>query len=217
MGNVNLTYYGHSMFFVEDPKINLVIDPFDKNVGYTLPSLEAKLVLVSHDHFGHNNAAMVKEAYHVLNKVEPFPFVMGSVRISSCRSYHDDCQGRSRGKNIIFKWKMSGLTFVHMGDYGESGLSMEQAEFISGVDVLMIPVGGVSTIKCQKAQEIVEVFTPAIVIPMHYKTNYCKLDINCAEEFVSLFEDPVFQASTITISPDILPDRTAVWVLEPVH
>ncbi len=217
MGNVNVTYYGHSMFFVEDPRINLVIDPFNENVGYPLPEVEAKLVLVSHDHFDHNNVVMIKGFRHILKEVEPFPFVMGSVRIESCRSYHDDCRGKNWGENIIYKWKMSGLTFVHMGDYGEAGLSMDQAEFISGVDVLMIPVGGVRTISCQKAREIVEVFSPAIAIPMHYKTNCCKVDINDAEEFVSLFEDHVAQKSTITISPDKLPEKTAVWMLEPIQ
>jgi len=217
MGNVNITYYGHSMFLVEDSRINLIIDPFGENVGYKLPELEAKLVLISHDHFDHNNAAMVKGVRHVLNKIEPFPFLMGSVRIVSLSSYHDDRQGNDRGENIIFKWKMSGLTFVHMGDYGEAGLSMEQAECISEADVLMIPVGGVYTINCQKAQEIVEALNPSIAIPMHYKTNCCMVDINDAEEFVSSFENPVFHTSTVTISSNKLPEKTEVWVLKPVH
>ncbi len=217
MGDVNFTYYGHSMFLVEDSRINLIIDPFGDNVGYPLPELEAKLVLVSHDHLDHNNAAMVKGVRHVLNKIEPFPFLMGSVRIGGCSSYHDDRQGKDRGENIIFKWKMSGLTFVHMGDYGEAGLSMEQAECISRADVLMIPVGGVSTIICQKAHEIVEALNPSIVIPMHYKADGCKIDINDAEEFVSFFENPVFHTSTIKISTDMLPEKTEVWVLEPIH
>jgi len=217
MGNVNITYYGHSMFLVEDSRINLIIDPFGENVGYNLPELEAKLVLISHDHFDHNNAAMVKGVRHIINKVEPFPFLMGSVRIVGLSSYHDDRQGNDRGENIIFKWKMSGLTFVHMGDYGEAGLSMEQAECIAEADVLMIPVGGVYTINCQKAQEIVEALNPSIAIPMHYKTNCCMVDINDAEEFVSFYENPVFHTSPVTISSKKLPEKTEVWVLEPLH
>jgi len=217
MGDVNVTYYGHSMFFIEDSRTDLVIDPFSENVGYPLPELEAKLVLISHDHLGHNNAAMVKDVRHVINKIEPFPFLMGSVRIVGCSSYHDKRQGKDQGENIIFKWKMSGLTFVHMGDYGEAGLSMEQAECISEADVLMIPVGEVYTITCRKAQEIIEALNPAIVIPMHYKTNCCKRDINNAEEFLSFFENPIFNTSTISISPDKLPEKTEVWVLKPIH
>ena len=217
MGEVNVTYFGHSMFFVEDPRMNLIIDPYGKNIGYPLPELAAKLVLVSHDHLGHSNAAIVKDVRHVLNKVEPFPFLMGSVRILGLSSYHDEHQGKEQGDNIIFKWTMSGLTFVHMGDYGEAGLSMEQAEYISEADVLMIPIGEVHTITCRKAQEIVEAINPAIVIPMHYKTKCCKKDISDAKEFLSLFDKPTFNTATVTISPGKLPENTEVWVLESIH
>ena len=197
--------------------MTLFIVPFDENVGYPLPELKAKLVLVSHDHFDHNNAAMIKGVRHIINKIEPFPFLMGSVKIENFSSYHDTRQGKERGNNIIFKWKLSGLTFVHMGDYGEAGLSMEQSEFISGADILMIPVGGRYTIDCHKAQEIAEAINPAITIPMHYKTNCCKVDIDDAGEFVSTFEDPVFHLSAVTIYAGKLPETREVWVLEPVQ
>jgi len=130
-----------------------------------------------------------KDFYNVIKEIEPFPFLIGTLKIESCPSYHDTCQGKERGENIIFKWRMSGVTFVHMGDYGEAGLSMEQADFISGADVLMIPVGGVYTIGCQTAQEIVEAINPSIVIPMHYKTSRCQININDAGDFVSSFEN----------------------------
>ncbi len=213
MGNIEVTYYGHSMFLVQDPRIKLITDPFNEKVGYPMPELEAKVVLVSHDHFDHNNAALVKGTRHVINDIEPF--LMGPVKIEGCYSYHDVFQGKERGENIIFKWRMSGVTFVHMGDYGEAGLSMEQAEFIFGADVLMIPVGGVYTIGCQKAQEIVGAINPSIVIPMHYKTSCCQLNIDDAGEFVSSFENPIFHTSTVTIFSDKLPETTEVWVLEP--
>jgi len=217
MGDINITYYGHSMFLVEDQRSKLITDPFDEKVGYPLPELEAKVVLVSHGHFAHNNAAMIKGVSHIIKEIEPFPFLMGSVRIESCSSYHDACQGKERGENIIFKWQMSGVIFVHMGDYGEASLSMEQAEFISGADILMIPVGGVYTIGCQKAQEIVEAINPSIVIPMHYKTSCCQLNIDDAGEFVSFFENHIFQTSAVNIFSDQLPETTEVWVFEPAH
>ncbi len=217
MGDVKVTYYGHSMFLIEDSRMTLVIDPFDKNVGYPLPELKAKVVLVSHDHFDHNNVAIIKGVRHIIKESDSFPFLMGSLRIVGLSSYHDDCQGKDRGENIIFKWKMSGLTFVHMGDYGEAGLSMEQTEFISGADVLMIPVGGRYTIDCHKAHEIAEVINSAITIPMHYKTNCCKIDINDAGEFVSNFDNPVFHTSSVNISSDKLPETKEIWVLEPFN
>ena len=213
MGEIKVTYYGHSMFLVQDEQNQLVTDPFDGNVGYPLPELEAKVVLVSHDHFDHNNAALVKGISHMISNIEPF--LMGPVKIEGCYSYHDVFQGKERGENIIFKWRMSGVTFVHMGDYGEAELTEEQQEFLSGTDVLMVPVGGVYTIDCQKAKELVELIKPSIVIPMHYKTSKCQINIDDAGEFVSSFENPVFHSSTVNIIADKLPKTTEVWVLEP--
>ena len=215
MGDLKITYYGHSMFLVEDEQNQLVTDPFDESVGYLLPDLEAKVVLVSHGHFDHNNASLVQGASHVINKIEPFPFLMGTLKIEGCPSYHDTCQGKERGENIIFKWHMSGVTFAHMGDYGETGLSEEQQIFLSGTDVLFVPVGGIYTIDWRKAIELVELVKPKVTIPMHYKTGCCQLNIDDAGEFVSSFENPVFHTSTATIFSDKLPETMEVWVLEP--
>jgi len=215
MGEIEVTYFGHSMFLVQDEQNQLVTDPFDESVGYPLPEVEAKVVLVSHDHFDHNNASLVKGARHIIRKTEPF--IMGSLKIEGCRSYHDAFQGKKRGENIIFKWHMSGVTFAHMGDYGEEELTDKQLKFLSETDVLMVPVGGVYTIDCRKAREFVEQINPSVAIPMHYKTNRCLININDAGDFVSTFENPVFHGESVTISGVQLPEATEVWVLEPTH
>jgi len=36
---------------------------------------------------------------------------------------------------------------VHMGDCGENALSLEEVDFLSGANILMLPAGGVYTIK----------------------------------------------------------------------
>ncbi len=215
MEEIKVTYFGHSMFLVQDERNQLVTDPFDGSVGYPLPEVEAEVVLVSHDHFDHNNAALVKGVSQVINEIEPFSFIMGTLKIESCASYHDAFQGKERGENIIFKWRLSGVTFVHMGDYGEAELTEEQQGFLSGTDVLLVPVGGVYTIDCQKAKELVEQIKPSIAIPMHYKTSKCQINIDDAGDFVSSFENPVFHSSTVNIIADKLPETMEVWVLDP--
>ncbi len=213
MEEVKVTWYGHAMFHVENPRVKLVTDPFDKAVGYPLPGVEADAVLVSHDHFDHNNVSLVKNARHVVRETEPL--LIGPVKIEGCRSYHDEVKGQQRGENLIFKWQMSGITFVHMGDYGEDALSLEQVEFLSGADILMLPVGGVYTIDGHKAREIVEAVKPSAVIPMHYKTKRCLIDLNDAGEFVSFFEHTAFCGSSVVVSSANFPSPTEVWVLEP--
>ena len=213
MEEVKVTWFGHAMFLVEDSRIKMVTDPFDEKVGYPLPEVQADVVLVSHEHFDHNNVSLVKDFRHAIRETEPF--LMGPVKIEGCFSYHDDAQGQNRGENIIFKWRMSGVTFAHMGDFGEAGLSREQQEFLSGTDVLLLPVGGVYTIDDRQAKEIVELIKPSIVIPMHYKTEQCNININEGNHFLAGFDDFKVCLSSVMISAETLPGKTEIWVLEP--
>jgi L-ascorbate metabolism protein UlaG (beta-lactamase superfamily) len=60
------------------------------------------------------------------------------------------------------------VTVCHLGDLGHVP-SQEQVEQFSDVDVLLIPVGGRSTLAGSRAAEAVNLIEPRIVIPMHYK------------------------------------------------
>jgi L-ascorbate metabolism protein UlaG (beta-lactamase superfamily) len=71
----------------------------------------------------------------------------------------------------------------HLGDLGHV-LSAEQVAEIDGVDVLLVPVGGGSTIDAVQAAQVVRQLEPKIVIPMHYKTENEKKDLETAERFL---------------------------------
>ena len=121
MDKIKITWFGHAMFLVENPEVKLVTDPFDEQVGYPVPELDADIVLVSHEHFDHNNVSILKGVRHIIKETGPFSF--DKVKIEGLSSYHDDARGKKRGQNIIFKWIMSGVSIAHMGDYGELHLS----------------------------------------------------------------------------------------------
>jgi len=211
MDKIKITWFGHAMFLIENPNVKLVTDPFDEQVGYPVPQLDADVVLVSHEHFDHNNISALKGVRHIIKETDPFYF--DTVKIEGCLSYHDDAQGKKRGKNIIFKCNMSGVSIAHMGDYGEPYLSFEQKEFLKGIDVLLLPVGGVYTIDGPKAGKFVEELKPKIVIPMHYKTEYCSIGINDITAFLKTVKDVKHFPSFVTISADTLPSETEVWLL----
>ncbi len=158
MVEVNITWFGHSMFLFENPQLRLLVDPFDESVGYPLPEVDADVVLVSHDHHDHNNVSLLKNVDRIVkNDLTAF---LGTSKIEGCSSFHDECGGAERGDNTIYKWNMSGITFVHMGDYGEPGLTRQQLEFIQGASVLMIPVGGIYTIGAAEAVQIIKSSKP---------------------------------------------------------
>ena len=72
---------------------------------------------------------------------------------------------------------------AHLGDLGHT-LDIKQLERLKGSDILLIPVGGKYTLDGKMAAEVVSQIEPRIVIPMHYKINGSKVDIDNVDRFV---------------------------------
>ena len=89
----------------------------------------------------------------------------------------------SEGKNTAFVIDIDDVMICHLGDLGHV-LTAEQVAEIDGVDVLLIPVGGISTIDAIQAAQIVRQLEPKIVIPMHYKTEAIKRELETADRFL---------------------------------
>ena len=82
----------------------------------------------------------------------------------------------------------------------------------------MIPVGGTYTIDAEQAKEFVDRIMPDVVIPMHYKTRDCSMDISRLNEFLDLFEDEdivYIESDTVEFDrADFDGETTKVYVLE---
>ena len=215
---MKIQYLGHSSFkLTESTGISVVTDPYDDSVGYHMPETDADAVTVSHHHYDHDAISKVKGNPVVLDKETGY-ILKDSVEISSIMSFHDDCRGKKRGENIIFKFRMDGLDVCHLGDLGED-CSSDLIEMILPVNVLMIPVGGNYTIDAKMAKEYVDRIMPDIVIPMHYRAKGCKLDIDKDDDFIDEFDgENVVIAETgdeIEISRDDLDgEQTTIIVME---
>ncbi len=183
---MKIRYLGHSSFLLtESTGTAIVCDPYDGSVGFEMPEVTADAVTVSHHHFDHDNAGAVSGNPVVLDREQGYE--LPGVDIKAVKSFHDDAGGSLRGENIIFKFRMDGLDVCHLGDIGEE-CSAELIEAILPVNVLMIPVGGNYTIDAAMAKEYVDRIMPDVVIPMHYRTKDCKIDIEKVDGFLSLFD-----------------------------
>lgn len=184
---MKIKYLGHSSFLLtESTGTSIVCDPYGEGVGYKMPQVSADAVTISHHHFDHDNVASVSGKPVILDKEQGFE--LDGVDINAVRSFHDGAKGKLRGENVIFKFRMDGLDVCHLGDLGEE-CSAELIEAILPVNILLVPVGGNYTIDAAQAKEYVDRIMPDVVIPMHYRTKDCKIDIDKVDEFLDLFED----------------------------
>lgn len=185
---MNITWLGQSCFKIEE-KVNgeivtVVTDPYDKTIGLRLPKTKANLVTVSHDHHDHNNIE------GVLGMEENEPFIIDrsgeyeykGIFVNGVGSFHDKKEGEERGKSVMFRIEIDGVSVLHCGDLG-TNLSDAQLEKIGEVDILLIPVGGKYTLNAKEAAEVVRQVEPRIVVPMHYKIPGLDLDIDDVKAF----------------------------------
>src|SRR3989344_2890377 len=168
---MKISWAGQSCFEIsvspsKEVSATIVIDPFDEKIGLKLPNMEADVVLISHAHHDHNNAKGIKGNPMVIDG--PGEYEVRGVFIKGIDSFHDDVNGKERGKNTMYAIEAEDIKICHLGDFGQKQLTDEQLDAIGHVDVLMIPVGGEYTISSSEAQKVIGQIEPRMIIPMHY-------------------------------------------------
>lgn len=219
---MDITFLGQASFKLKGKNATVVTDPYDSSIGLKFPKTSADIITISHDHPDHNAASLVEgEPF----KVEgPGEYEIKEVKIVGVSSFHDNKGGKERGKNIIFNMKIDGLWLCHLGDLGQSELTNIQTEAIGGVDVLLVPVGGVYTIEVSEAAKIAAELEPKVVIPMHFADPLAERvsgDSNIELEPVDKFlkemgTEKVERQPKISLKKEHLPEELTVMLLNKV-
>ena len=208
---MQIRWHGHACFEITND-ITIVTDPHDgKSIGLPTPSVKGDIILVSHDHYDHNSVKTVEKEGSIVVRDLGKKTIRG-IEIEGIESFHDEERGAKRGKNIIFKFKVDGITFCHLGDLGHVP-DEELLEKIGKVDVLFIPVGGTFTIDADSAWETANLIDPKIIVPMHYKIQGLSLPISDVDPFLSKNKFKVLHVGNeIHIEKEELPNEKEIWV-----
>lgn len=215
---MDITHLGHASFKIRGKQVSLVTDPFSPAAtGLKFPkNLEADIVTISHQHEDHNylEAGSWKLETGTLIISGPGEYESKGVKILGISSFHDSSAGSERGRNTIYKITMDGITLCHLGDLGHK-LEDKQLDLLDGIDLLMIPVGGVFTIDAKSAAEVVAQLEPIMVIPMHYQAAGLKFQLETVEKFLQEMGKPEIKPMPkLTISKEKLPEEMEIVVLE---
>jgi len=207
---MKITWLGHAAFLIQSGDTCIVTDPFAERVGYPIYAGKVDIATVSHDHYDHNAIGLLQGYPRVVDM--PGEHVVHGVQITGLEAWHDKKQGKERGRNIIYKIVMEGLAILHLGDLGHV-LSAEMAVRLGKIDILMVPVGGRVTVDAVEALAIVELLKPRIIIPMHYKTPPCTIELAPVEGFTMKF-DRVVKLPYLLLEGEDLNTRSGVIVLD---
>ncbi len=232
---MTITWYGQSCFRLEAREGVVAIDPFDKTIGLAPPRFHADLLLVTHAHPDHANAAAIPARSRGETAIPagqgrgsenqwlitgPGEYELSGLAIQGIPTFHDPKGGHERGLNTAFRMAIAseGIVLAHLGDFGEEAMRAETLEALGDVDILMIPVGGTYTIDGQTAAKVVRQIEPRMVIPMHYALPGLSIKLAPVESFLNAYGAPPADRSArltklVIRKRDVPEDATRVVVL----
>jgi len=217
---MQIFWHGQSCFQIisnqrKNGQVNIVIDPYSEDFGLKVPKLEADVLLVSHQHHDHNNVKAVGGNPFLIQG--PGEYEIKEVFVQGIPAFHDSSSGKERGTNTIYTIEAEDLKLCHLGDLGQKELTPEQIEKIGGVDILMIPVGGVFTISAKEAVKIMSQIEPSIIIPMHYQLPKLRIKLDGIDKFFKVMGIKKLESlPKLSIKKkDISPEEARIIVLNP--
>ncbi len=208
---MEIVWYGHSCFRLKTRGAIVVTDPCGKQVGYSISRMRADIVTISYDHPDYNNCALVQGDPKVING--PGEYEVKGVFITGIGTPLKKIKAPERLRNTIYLLDFDGLTVCQLGTLDHVP-SQAQLQALSNVDILLIPVGGVTTLSANGAAEMIGLLEPKIVIPMHYKTKAVQAKLEPVSRFLNEMGLPeTTPRDSLEIDKSGLPSETQVVLL----
>ena len=140
----------------------------------------------------------------------------GGAAVRAIEAYHDEQQGKLRGKTLLFCLKAEGLTVMHLGDLGHM-LTTEQRLLLGSADIVMLPVGGYYTMDANMAKQVADVLHARVILPMHYKTEAnASWPIAPVTDFLRLYPEKAEELPLLRVSAGDLSCQPHLVVLMPL-
>ena len=210
---MEITWLGHSCFRLKGSHGIVITDPYPPGIGYSLGKPAARIITVSHQHFDHNYTQGVDGDPKIIDR--PGEYEISNILILGLNTFHDSSQGAISGRNIVFVTHVDDVSICHLGSLGHS-LSAHQVEQLQPVDVLLLPVGGVTTLEVPAAISIVRQLEPKYVIPMHYQTPVLKgLQLGTVDRFLKeIGVVDILPQPKVNVTRSGMPETTQVVLLD---
>lgn len=163
---MDISWLGHACVRLRTQRAAIVMDPVDRESGFSMGRPTADIVTVSNPNPAHSNVRGVRGSPLVLDGPGEYE-VRGVMLMGIETSLTASENGVAPERNTSFVVESEDIRVAHLGGLG-APLTDEQAGELAEVDVLIIPVGGEQAIDADAAARILRQLDPAVVIPLHY-------------------------------------------------
>ena len=163
---MDITWLGHACIRIRARTAAVVMDPAAKSAGFDMGRPTADIVTISHHHAAHDNVAGVRGKPLVIDG--PGEYEIQGVQlfgIDMTMSGNDTDAAPQR--NTTYLLEAEGVRVAHLGGVATAPTT-DEAELLSNVDVLVIPLEGGYSVDPEEAARTVRALEPKIAIPVAY-------------------------------------------------
>ena len=178
------------------------------------------VIMSSHDDLFHSFAPGVPGAPAIVNALavarDGGHSVARSLPIYAIETLESVIHKTHPDANAMYRFTVDGVSVAHMGDVGNP-LTLEQLEFLAGVNVLLALTGGPPTIELADLDTVLAKIQPRVVIPMHYRIPGLNLKILGIDALLARHPAEIVDVRSdcaLTLSPDTLPEKMRIVVLQ---
>ena len=208
---MEIVWLGHSAVRIVSSGITLMTDPYSESLGLSLNNPKADIVTVSNGHPHHSFCEVIEGETRILDG--PGSYEIGSFYITGMGTRLED-QGEERRINTVFTMRTESLTVCHLGDLNQR-LSPGQVQELSQTDILFVPAGEMCTVGMAYVAQLVNLISPRILIPIHYRTEGVSVDLAPLDRFISeMGITEVAPQARLNVTSTNLPRELRVVVLQ---
>lgn len=215
---MEIIWYGHSCFKLNERNLATVItDPYDTQAtGHAPLSSSGEIVTISHNKPGHNHVVAITGDPFIISG--PGEYEIGGVFITGVQTNTHSTPLGLDNRNIMYVFDFDGIKVAHLGGINRVP-NQSEVEDLGNVHIMLVPIGGNTTLNAVQAAEIVNLIEPSIVIPMHYMTESSIIQLDPLNKFLKEMGlsniEPLGSFKVTT--PRNLPEETQIVVLDALN
>jgi L-ascorbate metabolism protein UlaG (beta-lactamase superfamily) len=206
---MEITWLGAFCFRIRSREATILTDPCPKSTGYSIGKVSADIVTVSSDHSENSNLAATSGDPLII--WGPGEYEKAQVLVTGVAT---DRQRGDTSPTTAYVIETENLRVCHLGRLAHVP-TPDEAEEMSGVDLLLVPVGGGGALNATQAQETITLLEPKLILPMNYATPNATAKLDPVDAFLKeLGVPPSEPQPRLSVNHSSLPHEPAVVLLD---
>lgn len=208
---MQIQYFGLSSFKIVTKDATIVTDPFHKDSGLVPPRGNADIVILSEKDNSLYSQVSGLSGEH-FDIVDPGEYDTKNVAVTGIPS-------KQNGSYItVFLIEADDLRILNLTHIKEWNMSQDELEDLGEIDVLIVPVGGNTTLSAAQAAKLVSEVEPKLVIPSQYKVPGLVVDLDPVDKFIKEMGGKSEHVDKLVFKRRDLPEEgTRLVVLDPLR